>query len=120
MSIAFLAPTLAGYMAAFVLAVFVPLIASYLLDGIVWVLRGRGLKLLALAAAMSGGTALVALLVWRWAPSEATAQGAPTSIEPAMTALLEQFLPFALMGAGVLFVVRMGRALLAPRARPAR
>ena len=43
------------------LAVFVPLVASFLLDGIVAMMRGRGLKAFALAAFSTLATALAGL-----------------------------------------------------------
>lgn len=110
-----LLPVVAGYGSAIVLATVVPLFAGFMLDGVVHAVRGRGLALLAAAAATSGAIALAARLVWEWSLG-AQARLAPVeSVETTMNVMVQQFLPLALVGTGLLFLGRMARLLTARR-----
>jgi hypothetical protein len=99
---------LVAYSGILVLVVPLPFVASYLLDGVVQVLRNNGLKLFLGAAGLTALVALVGCLFWMYGSSNAFL--APSSLESLGT-MAQMLLLISTSLALIAFVSRTSRLL---------
>jgi hypothetical protein len=99
---------LVAYSGILVLVVGLPFVASYLLDGVVQVLRNNGLKLFLGAVGMTVLVALVGYLFWRYGSTNASL--APSTLE-SMGTMAQMLLTFSTGLALIAFVSRTARLL---------
>ena len=103
----FLEVMLGSLVAPIVLAVLLPFAASMILDGLVLVLRGRGLRGLVVALTLTGAVAVCGVL--------ALTAGGPQSASSFSTSA-SFLLPWSSALAGLAFVVRQVKGTVARRA----
>lgn len=95
---------LTAYVGVVVLAAILPFAASLILDGIVHLFRGRGLKPLMIATGLTVGVAVAGIF--------ATSHGQPSSgptpeVSAGMALVVEFLLPFSISLALIAFGIRM-------------
>jgi hypothetical protein len=100
-----------------VMTVCLPFVASYLLDGIVQVLRNNGLKLFLGAAGMTVLVAFVALLLWHFGSNNPPL--APSTLE-LMGTVARMLLTFSTALALLAFAIRTASLLWKSRRAAAR
>ena len=99
---------LAAYGGILVMTVFLPFVASFLLDGVVQVLRSNGLKLFLAALAMTVLVALGGYLLWQYG---STNPPLPSTTLVSMGTLAQMLLTFSTLLAAVAFVIRTTKLL---------
>lgn len=104
-----------AYGGIFVLAGLLPFVATFLLDGVVQVLRHNGLRYFFLALGMTVVVAVVGVLIYQYGISSPEMTSANLA---SVTMLGGMFLTFSIPLALFAFLIRTGKLLLGKR-RPA-
>ena len=99
---------MAAYGGIIVLTVFLPFIASFILDGFVQVLRSSGLKFFLAALALTGIFALAGYLLWQYGINNPPL---PSSTLESMGTMAQMLLTFSTVLALAAFVSRTAKLL---------
>ena len=100
--------SLAAYGGIIVLTVFLPFIASFILDGVVQVLRSNGLKFFLAALGLTGVFALAGYLLWQYGINNPPL---PSSTLESMGTMAQMLLTFSTVLALAAFVSRTAKLL---------